>query len=78
MNERPQFPQCKDCLIRLAGGAAQAAVGHDAVQEAAVEQAALRMLQQGLDRGLRSPAIASLMLAEVRRLTGVNDPYADF
>lgn len=78
MQERPQFPQCKDCLISLAGSAAQAAVGDDAAQEAAVEQAAKRILRQGMDQGLRSPAIASRMLAEVRRLTGVDDPYADF
>jgi uncharacterized protein with ATP-grasp and redox domains len=78
MTERPQFPECKDCLLRLAGGAAQATVGDDAAQEAAVEQAAKRVLRQGMEQGLRSPAIATLMLAEVRRLTGVDDPYADF
>jgi uncharacterized protein with ATP-grasp and redox domains len=78
MPKRPQFPECKECLTRLAGGAAQAAVGHDAAQGAAVEQAAKRLLRRGLDQGLRSPAIASQMLAEVRRLTGVDDPYADF
>jgi uncharacterized protein with ATP-grasp and redox domains len=31
-----------------------------------------------LEQGLRSPVISSRMLAEIRRLTGVDDPYLDF
>lgn len=77
MPERPQFPECKDCLLELAGSAAQA-VAHDPTAQASVEQAAKLVLDRGVEEGLRSPAIASRMLAEVRRLTGVDDPYEGF
>ncbi len=78
MSERPQFPECKDCLIQLAGSAATAAARNDPYMESSAEQAAKRVLARGLEKGLCSPAIASRMLAEVRRITGVDDPYADF
>jgi uncharacterized protein with ATP-grasp and redox domains len=77
MPQRPQFPECKDCLLHLAGSAAQA-VAHDPTAQASVEQAAKLVLDQGVKQGLRSPAIASRMLTEVRRLSGVDDPYAKF
>ncbi|KMY67531.1 hypothetical protein AAU61_11985 [Desulfocarbo indianensis] len=78
MTERPQFPQCRDCLASLAVGSAKAAAGDDAELETRIKWAARRVLAQSLEEGLRSPAIATRMLREVRRLSGVDDPYADF
>ncbi len=75
---RPQFPECKKCLIRLADSAAEAAAGSNPTLQLAAEKAARRALAQGLEQGLRSPAIASRMLWEVRCLTGMDDPYAGF
>lgn len=77
MPKRPEFPECKACLLDLAGSAAKA-VADDPTAQASVEQAAKHVLDLGVEQGLRSPAIASRMLAEVRRLTGVDDPYAKF
>ena len=78
MPKRPQFPECEDCLVQLAGSAAKSAAGDDPNMRLSAEQAARRVLSEGMRQGLRSPAIASSMLAEVRRLTGVDDPFTDF
>ena len=78
MQKRPQFPECQDCLIQLAKSAAKAAAGHDANMKSRAEQSAMKVLGQGVAQGLRSHAITSRMLVEIRRLTGVDDPYADF
>jgi uncharacterized protein with ATP-grasp and redox domains len=78
MAERPQFPECQICLLRLAKSATEAAVKNDPAKRIEVEQAAKRVLAQGLEQGLRSPAISSRMLLEVRRLSGVDDPFFDF
>ncbi len=78
MSKRPEFPQCRVCLDGLADKAARAAVSHDPHLQARASQAARQVLAQSLEQGLRSPAIAARMLREVRRLTGVDDPFGRF
>jgi uncharacterized protein with ATP-grasp and redox domains len=72
------FPSCRDCLAALAGSAAEMAAGDDSELAAVAKARGLRALAQALPTGLSSPELAGLVMREIRRATGVDDPYAEF
>jgi uncharacterized protein with ATP-grasp and redox domains len=70
------FPQCVDCLMGLARTASELARGEDSGFRAQAEALAHRLIEENKAKDLTSPAMANLILREVKRLTGVSDPYA--
>jgi len=71
-------PQCADCLMNLAHQAATLAGGEDPGFVAGAEAAAREIIADAETRSLTSPETANLILSEIRRRSGVADPYAEF
>jgi uncharacterized protein with ATP-grasp and redox domains len=72
------FPQCVDCLMDLAQQAATLASGEDPGFLAEAEAATREILIDAQRRSLTSPETANQILREVKRRSGVADPYAEF
>lgn len=72
------IPQCLDCLLALARNTAllQSSAHPDLVEKS--EKAARKILADAAGCTASSPQIANQILREVRRLTGVDDPYLRF
>ena len=70
--------QCVDCLMDLAQQAATLAAGEDPGFLAEAEAAAREILIDAERRSLTSPETANQILREIRRRSGVSDPYAEF
>lgn len=82
-NHRPcrlfdPIPQCSECLLGLARQAAALACGDDPRLAQQGMEAAGRVLEQCRGGTLASPQIARLILAEIRRVTGIPDPFCEF
>lgn len=72
------IPQCAECLLGLARQAAALACGDDSRLAEQGMGAAARILKGCRGGSLASPQIARLILAEIKRLSGTRDPFADF
>ena len=72
------FPQCVDCLMSLAQSSAALADSGDKAFQGEVESVARRILEANSHSGLSSPQLAKMILKEIRRLSGVADPYSRF
>jgi uncharacterized protein with ATP-grasp and redox domains len=72
------IPQCVDCLLSLAKNAVllESAANPELVEKS--EEAARQILADAKNSAASSPEIANQILREVRRLTGVDDPYFKF
>lgn len=72
------FPQCMDCLTKLAQESAKLALGKNQKLRKEAETAGLAILHAAKGSKLNSPQIAKLILAEVRRRSGIPDPFKNF
>ncbi len=72
------IPQCIDCLMSLAREAVVLAAAESSELVAKAESAARQILMDAKDSGLSSHQVANRILREIRSLTGVSDPYAQF
>lgn len=72
------FPQCLDCLYGLTDAAAGFAAGNDESLLQEARAAGRRVLAQTREAGLTSPEVANLVIREIKRITGVVDPYREF
>ena len=72
------FPQCVDCLTDLTQQAATLVAGQDSRFRAEAEAVAHEILMDAERRGMTAPEAANQILSEIRRRSGVSDPYAEF
>lgn len=72
------FPQCSDCLRGLARSAAKLAAGGSRELEERCFRAARQKVEEHLGQGLSSPQIANRVLEAVTRISGSQDPFAEF
>ncbi|MBW2704881.1 MAG: DUF89 family protein [Deltaproteobacteria bacterium] len=72
------IPQCLDCLQSLAKNTALMAADDQPGLVEKSERAARKILADAEINPTTSPQIANLILREIRRLSGVDDPFADF
>lgn len=72
------IPQCMDCLMSLAKSSTALAVADDADILKKAEAVTREILENARDNRLSSPQLAGQILREVKRLTGVSDPYKQF
>ena len=72
------IPQCMDCLRSLAKNTALMAAGDQPGLVEKSESAARKILADAEINPTTSPQVASLIVREIRRLSGINDPFAEF
>jgi uncharacterized protein with ATP-grasp and redox domains len=72
------IPQCMDCLMSLAKSSTALAGADDSDLLKKVEAATREILENARDNRLSSPQLAGQILREIKRLTGVSDPYKKF
>ena len=72
------IPQCIDCLLSMAKNTALLAADDNPGLVAKSERAAHRILADAEINPTSSPQIANRILREIRRLSGVDDPFAEF
>jgi damage-control phosphatase, subfamily I len=72
------IPQCIDCLLTLAKNTALLATDDNPGLVEKSERAARQILADADVNPTSSPEIANRIIREVRRLTGVSDPYIEF
>ncbi|MEJ2726628.1 MAG: ARMT1-like domain-containing protein [Deltaproteobacteria bacterium] len=72
------FPQCVDCLMKLAESAAVLADSQNARLQKEVQTEARKILERGEGSTLSSPQMANLILKEIKNRFGVPDPYETF
>ena len=72
------IPQCMDCLQSLAKNTALMAADDQPGLVEKSESAARKILADAEINPTSSPQIANLILREIRRLSGVDDPFAEF
>ncbi len=72
------IPQCIDCLLSLAKNTTLMAAPEDNDLAEKTEKAARKILAQAEIETTSSPEVANRILREVRRLSGVDDPFAEF
>lgn len=78
MEQLNPIPQCIDCLLSLARSAALMAAPDNMQLAEKTEKAACKILSDAEIHPTSSPQVANQILREVRRLSGVNDPFAEF
>ena len=72
------IPQCMDCLMSLAKSSTALAGADDAELLKKAEAITREILENARDNRLSSPQLAGQILKEIKRLTGVPDPYKQF
>ena len=72
------IPQCIDCLLSLAKSAALMAAPDNTSLAEKTERAARKILAEAEINATSSPQVANRILREVRRISGVEDPFAEF
>ena len=78
MKRLQPIPQCMDCLMSLAKSSIALAGANDFDLVQKVEAVTREILQNAGDNSLTSPQLAGRILREIKRLTGVSDPYKQF
>ena len=72
------IPQCIDCLLSLTKSATLMAAPDNTSLAEKTEAAARKILADAEIKATSSPQVANRILREVRRLSGVEDPFAEF
>ncbi len=72
------IPQCIDCLLSLAKSATLMAAPDNTSLAEKTEAAARKILADAEINETSSPQVANRILREIRRLSGVEDPFAEF
>ena len=72
------FPQCVDCLMDLTQQAATQVAGEDPQFRDEAKAVAREILIDAERRGMTAPEAANRILSEIRRRSGVSDPYTEF
>ena len=72
------IPQCIDCLLSLAKSATLMAAPDNTSLAEKTEAAARKILADAEINKTSSPQVANRILREIRRLSGVEDPFAEF
>jgi uncharacterized protein with ATP-grasp and redox domains len=72
------IPQCIDCLLSLAKSATLMAAPDNTSLAEKTEAAARKILADAEINASSSPQVANRILREIRRLSGVEDPFAEF
>jgi uncharacterized protein with ATP-grasp and redox domains len=72
------FPQCVDCLMKLAENAAILVDRKNTRLQKEVQTEARKILESGKESTLSSPQMANLILKEIKNRFGVPDPYETF
>ena len=72
------IPQCLDCLMSLAKRTTVLAGADDADSIKKAEAITREILENARDKRLSSPQLAGQIQREIKRLTGVSDPYKQF
>ena len=78
MKSLEPIPQCVDCLLSLAKDVITFAGSGDPGLAAETERITRSILAKGDDNRWSSPQIANQILREIRKLTGIPDPYEKF
>ena len=72
------IPQCMDCLLSLVRDVTLTAAPDNADLAEKAEKIAREMMAEAETIPSTSPQLANRILREVRQLTGVSDPFAEF
>ena len=72
------IPQCIDCLLSLTKSATLMAAPDNTSLAEKTEAAARKILAEAEKNVTSSPQVANRILREIRRLSGVEDPFAEF
>ena len=72
------IPQCIDCLMSLAKNTTLMVAPENSDLAQKTEKAARAILAQAEINTTSSPALANRILREVRRVSGVDDPFVEF
>jgi uncharacterized protein with ATP-grasp and redox domains len=72
------IPRCIDCLLSLAKSAALMVAPENIDLAEKTEKAARIILAEAEINPTSSPQVANRILREIRRISGVNDPFAEF
>jgi uncharacterized protein with ATP-grasp and redox domains len=72
------IPQCIDCLLSLAKSAALMAAPENVYLAEKAEKATRIILAEAEINPTSSPRVANRILREIRRISGVNDPFVEF
>jgi len=72
------IPQCVDCLMALAKDVAALADPENPGLVEKAERISREVLAEAAHNESSSPQIANRILREIRQITGIADPYADF
>jgi uncharacterized protein with ATP-grasp and redox domains len=72
------IPQCIDCLLSLTKSATLMAAPDNTSLAEKTESAARKILADAEINVTSSPQVANRILREIRRLSGVEDPFAEF
>jgi len=72
------IPQCIDCLMSLAKNTSLMVAPENGDLAKKTEKAARDILAQAEINTTSSPEVANRILREIRRLSGVDDPFAEF
>jgi uncharacterized protein with ATP-grasp and redox domains len=72
------WPQCRECILEMIQDSfSMMGTADDTLMQQATSMAE-KILTEAFDRGWSSPVAANKILREVRRLSGVIDPYESF
>lgn len=72
------IPQCVECLLTLARDVTTMSAPDNVDLAAKTEKIAREMMAEAEKKPSTSPQLANRILREIRRLSGVNDPFAEF
>jgi hypothetical protein len=72
------IPQCVDCLTSLAKNVVALAACENPTLVEKAERISRKILENAANIETSSPQIANQILREIKRVTGIEDPYADF
>ncbi len=72
------IPQCVDCLISLAKDVTTLAASENPGLLEKAERISRKILEDAVNNESSSPQIANRILREIRQITRIDDPYADF
>jgi len=78
MEQLQPIPQCLDCLMSLAKTATTLSVSENPRLAEKAERITRKILEDAENNRLSSPQIANRILREIKRITGIDDPYAQF
>ena len=78
MKQLQPIPQCVDCLISMAKDVITLANSENPSLVEEAERISRDILKGAVDNEMSSPRIANRILREIRHLTRIEDPYADF